>query len=169
MKTALHSTRIAPFGLVLALVSTLASTLVACGAPAANAPKAACQDQPGGMALGFEHAKVGANELPIAIFCGMRGDEPTPQATSVEASFTSTLAGAAPVKGEVVYRRAARVLEGGGDRMQFDYVIKVIFDRAGTWVMQLRARVPWRSEEVQHTFAIPVVDAPANQTARAAQ
>ena len=165
MKTARHPAQEAWFGLVL----LLASTLLACGTPAASAPKAPCRDQAAGMALGFEHAKVGANELPIALYCGMRGDEPAPQATLVEASFTPATAGATPVKGEVVYRKAARVLEGRGDRMQFDYVVKVIFERAGTWTMQLRARLPWKSEELQHSFVVPVIEAPPKQEASVAQ
>jgi hypothetical protein len=141
-------------------VMGVASLLVACGAQEPRTPETPCRDQLVGVALGFERAKVGANELPFGIFCGPKSDEPAPRVTFVEAHFAPThaLSGAEPVKSEIVYRPAARVLESSTDRLQFDYVVKVVFDRAGYWAMRLRIRAPWAANESDTTMMVLVED-----------
>ena len=139
-------------------VMSAALILVACGAQAPRAPETPCRDQLVGVALGFERAKVGPNELPFGIFCGPKSDEPAPRVTFVEAHFTPTPApsGVEPVKSEIVYRPAARVLESETDRLQFDYVVKVVFDQAGYWAMRLRIRAPWAANESDTTMMVLV-------------
>jgi hypothetical protein len=134
--------------------------LAGCGGSAVRSAESACRNQPVVAVLGFEAARVGRNELPIAILCDPKSTRPAECATSVEATFfpNPPPASFSPIAGKVTYRPAARVLDSGSDRLQFDYVINVVLDRKGTWAMQLKIRVPWVSTETQTTLTFPVDD-----------
>jgi hypothetical protein len=65
------------------------------------------------------------------------------------------------VRAVVVYQPAARVLQSDRERLRFDYLVKVVLDRAGRWAMRMRVRVPWTSEEARTVIAFPVDDLPS--------
>lgn len=152
--------------LILVIVGSLGLATSACGnaaaSPAKGAHDTACQGRPVTVALGFERARVGQEELPMAILCDPSSKEPAPQATLVEARFSSPASdgGDAEREGEVVYRPGAHVLQGGDDQLRFDYVVKVLLDRAGAWTMRLRVRVPWTEQEANTTLTFNVDDEP---------
>jgi hypothetical protein len=141
--------------LVAASVGLLAS---ACAAPEPRTPVAACAGETVGLALGFERAVVGHNDLPLAVYCGVRSGEPAPPPTYVEATFAAPAAppGTLPVKAEVLHRPAARVLGTGPLRVQFDYLLRVTLDQPGTWLLHLRTKVPWRPDEAFTTLPVSV-------------
>ena len=152
------------FGVFLA--ACLAPPLTACGG-AVKPAESPCQNRPVTVALGFDHAQVGRNELPIAILCNPTSLAPAPRVTEVTASFVTAEAstGQPATTGEVVYRPSARVLSSPKDRLQFDYLVRVMLDRAGSWILRLDIRAPWNQEEahteVTFRVAMPSGSAPA--------
>lgn len=144
--------------MIVAIAIGLACFTMACSGRVARPAETACHNQPVSVILGFERAQVGSNELPVAIVCNPRSTAAAPRANHVAASFEPQppVPGTKPVRGEVVYQPAARVLESDRERLRFDYLVKVVLDRAGRWAMQLRVRVPWRAEEASTVIAFPV-------------
>lgn len=136
----------------------LVLVLLACGRVPPRSAEAPCPQRQGTVVLGFEHAAMGENELPIGFFCGPRMDQPAPRVSQVDVSFTPEKASKGEVvPGTVVYRPAARVLEStNGPGLRFDYVVKVALRRAGNWLMELRYQAPWSAEQVKTTMVVHV-------------
>lgn len=132
--------------------------LSACASVPPRSAEAPCPQRQGTVALGFEHAVAGQNELPIGFFCGPRMDQPAPRVSQVDATFTPENSPTGEVvQGTVVYQPAARVLEAKhGPGLRFDYVVKVALRRAGNWMMELRFNAPWSAERVTTTMLVQV-------------
>jgi hypothetical protein len=138
------------------LALTLA--LSACASAPPRSAESPCLEGKGTVALGFEHATVGDNELPIGFFCGPRADQPTTGVTHISVSFAPQVSPEREVvSGAVVYRPAARVLDGEhAAHLSFDYVVKVTLRSAGNWMMELHYDAPWSTQRVTTTLLVQV-------------
>jgi len=65
--------------------------------------------------------------------------------------------GTPPTPSEMLYLPSPRSPDSSPLSLHFDYRINVRLDRPGIWMIHLRTRVPWRSEEAETTMMLPVV------------